>query len=848
MRWIKQFFFLTFFLSAAFPLPGLVEENQDLQTVGLPEKHQGKFPIQVLNYDHGVKQLIPLNNRWVIVVTVNIDDVVDEIDKLSGGQFQPAIDTWVQSNKEGNPSWYTYREIIEPLRNQYVTEAREKAGERNLGDPAYFTITSPDDKRYEEEKQPTRATRFIVSLGQDKYVGLYEVDYAHYSYIEFPEPMENGKTYTITLNNDKKVTFKYDEKTLVSRAIKVNQLGYLPDAEKKYAYLGAYLQDFGPLDFSSAKKFSIIDVNSGDVVYTGDIRLREPNYLIPKSNAPDLSFSGEDLYEMEFTDLSRPGNYFITIPGVGRSWPFTIGRDVYGEAFYIAARALFHQRPAQEIKERFSAWHRPAGHTEPIYESENVQCLEFVRCPPGYSPFDVIGATLDTSRQTDDPRGGWYDAADWDRRISHYPNILDMMNAYEYEPNKFKDGQLNIPESGNGTPDILDEVDYGLLVWKNSQNEKGGISSQVETSTHPPMYSEYKYAHGLRNRWASLLYAGAAAQFSRIIYPYDPKKSDEYLFTAIRAFRFGTNPENSLDGTIIHARRNRGKGDPYTFTFKENDDDLLPYLIYAKIQLHCATSDDSFLADINELLAKAPLPYQYPFSITGGSPWYYYWIFAKEVKDKVSPENLERFRQAYIQKGDEIVDLTNQNPYRASWKKAQDYFIGWGLNHSTNFARTLFIVHHLTGDKKYLEAAQTNVDHMLGTNPLGMSWMTGIGYSYPIDIQHSMSELDGRDDPYPGIIPYGPTNYIYRQLRDFVWNSNGVSFMKEKNKNVPLWRRWFAHPHFNVGQNEFTINETMSSAIFNFAMLMPYDWMPSEELKNHKPRASEFLFGYWYLP
>ena len=75
-----------------------------------------------------------------------------------------------------------------------------------------------------------------------------------------------------------------------------------------------------------------------------------------------------------------------------------------------------------------------------------------------------------------------------------------------------------------------------------------------------------------------------------------------------------------------------------------------------------------------------------------------------------------------------------------------------------------------------------------------------------------------------------------------------VDFVKPANREQPVWRQWSCHPHENAGQCEFTIHETMAATLFNCAMLLPDDWMPSAELKARGPRADEALFGYYYLP
>lgn len=38
------------------------------------------------------------------------------------------------------------------------------------------------------------------------------------------------------------------------------------------------------------------------------------------------------------------------------------------------------------------------------------------------------------------------------------PMVYHLLSAYDIDPTKFVDGALNIPQSGNGVPDVLDVV------------------------------------------------------------------------------------------------------------------------------------------------------------------------------------------------------------------------------------------------------------------------------------------------------------------------------------------------------------------------------------------------------
>ena len=284
----------------------------------LPPEKEGACPVHMPAYE-GVEQLLVLSNRWAIVATTDTEEVLRKIDELSGGEYFKAVADWEKSEKAGRPNWKAYKDRPR-LRAQYGAQARNLAGERKLDETAFYAITSADDPRYPEARRPKRVTRYIVSLGGTRVRGGGRIHYAHYSYLEMPAPLDNGKRYTIALGNGKRVTFLYDELRTVSRAIKVNQVGYLPDAGRKLAYLGAWLHELGPHDFSYARAFQVVSAATGKVVHTGAVQLRERNPRVgPRPGKDDDPakrplLCGEDVYELDLGGLKAEGELFITIP------------------------------------------------------------------------------------------------------------------------------------------------------------------------------------------------------------------------------------------------------------------------------------------------------------------------------------------------------------------------------------------------------------------------------------------------------------------------------------------------------------------------------------------------------
>jgi hypothetical protein len=826
----------------------------------LPAASEGRYPLLIPEYRGQVKQLLLIDNRRLILAVYDVPEVVARMDALSGGKLVSAVSGFRASEAAGRPNWTLFR-LPEQIHARYLAQAREETGERQLDLAATFRVRSYGDARYRAETACARVTRTIASLGGARLDGAHLTDYTHECLIELPEPLQNGQRYTVTVGQRGAATFAYDERRLVSRAIKVNQAGYLPDAGAKFAYLGAFGYALGPLAFPQAKTFTVINAATGEEAFSGPVRLRErdPRFA-PKPGQPAdadrPSMYGEDVYELDLGGLKASGDFFITIPGVGRSWTFRHAPDAYGEAFYTAARGFFHQRAATALEAPFTAWTRPKSTMhDTVFECGHVAFPPHADVPKGFQIFDVIGGTLNREQVTQGVVGGWYDAADWDRNQHHFSAVFDLLNVFEFKPAAFTDGQLRLPESGNGVPDLLDEVRWGLECWRRSQNAKGGISGFIETSTHP-RYNDthYPYAFSQRTRWNSLIYAAGAAQYARLVAPFDAKASALYADSAQRAWQFGVDPANSLGKTEIKARHKRGTGEPYTLPWSEEESHVLPYRVLAASQMFRLTHDRRILDRIGEYAAAAQPPFAWHFSHRDFSAWICADL-ALDPEKALPAEVVSTWRAFYLKEADALVAQLAAMPYRQTWPRHQDFWAGWGASNVNNFNRCLAIAWRLTGDAKYRDAIANNLDFMFGANPMGMCWTTGIGFAYPIDIQHANSEEDGIMDPVPGITIYGLNGgpAMHHRGRELVWDSKGadgkpVPFLAPENRKVPFYRCWSAHPDVNTGQCEFTVHETMASTVFSTALMLSAGWKPDAELLGRGPRRDDLLFGYWPLP
>ena len=116
------------------------------------------------------------------------------------------------------------------------------------------------------------------------------------------------------------------------------------------------------LKYETVPSFEIRDARTDEVVFAGQSKLSNPG----NRSEGGGQYSGENVYEIDFTSFKTPGRYYIAVPGTGRSFEFSIASDVYDEAFQTAAYGVFAQRCGIALEPPYSDWRRIACHDHGI--------------------------------------------------------------------------------------------------------------------------------------------------------------------------------------------------------------------------------------------------------------------------------------------------------------------------------------------------------------------------------------------------------------------------------------------------------------------------------------------------
>ncbi len=712
------------------------------------------------------------------------------------------------------------------------TEAEGEIGRQlgglasDLQKPEAFVITSATAPGFADGVRPEKVFRDAYEFFNAKdskgnwalAVGnLYRNDY----YLNLPLPLVPGHTYTVKVEGGvdeprarRELEFTYDDST-TSKAIKVNTLGYSAQAGRRYGYLGWWQGDGLAVDYAGLKKFEVVNEADGTVALEGDLKLR----------VKGDELSGEDIYEMDLSAL-KAGKYHVRIPGFARSDSFTVGGENPFETYYHTMRAFYHQRCGHELGAPHTAATKDACHTQ-IYENG-----EFADGTSKVGLQDVNIRQPEKLGSRGELRtiiGGYHDAADFDTFTYHLPATGLTLIAYETNPDAFPDGQLNIPESGNGRSDVLDEANWGLEFYLENQLPSGAVPlGRANLMDGLRQHFEedrevYSPPYGIipPQKNSSPQFAAIAAQYGRLMKPIDADISKKYIEAAARAFDYAST--RSAKDVWQEFRNDKTK-----LIYDEKVEKSRPSIVlWAACELYAATGEQKYADYIAEHYKDGGYWDNAPQA---------FWSYLKTPEDQTLPEARAHFMEKMLTAPGSGVDAKLKSAEEAGYRmgNGKGTQIGWGRANGLSHASALMIAYGITGDRKYFDGASINYDFTSGVNPLAKSHITSMGARYPTRPEISMFLYLDKDDAeiygdtIRGITIYGfgPPVKSYPGA-----GGDGEKAAGYEPKGWPLWRSWrdVWADHAEI-YSEFTISQTVGPSAFAAAMIFS-DAMKAGEIK-----------------
>lgn len=491
-------------------------------------------------------------------------------------------------------------------------------------------------------------------------------------------------------------------------AIQVNQVGFLPGSAK-----------WAAVPPTAADGFSVVEANSGRVVYRG--ALTPARRWEPAQQALRLA---------DFSAFTAAGDYRVRVDGVPDSPRFAITPAAYEPLNAAAIRAFFYNRAGIELEpEHAGAWARPAGHAD-------TQVLVHASAAgPGRPEGALISA----------PKG-WYDAGDYNKYIVNSGiTMYTLLAAYEHFPAFFQRQALNLPESGNGLPDLLDEALWNLE-WMLAMQDPadGGVYHKLTNKgfdgvVMPHQATSPRYVV-MKSTAATLDFAAVMAQASRVFAPFEaqrPGLSARMLAAAKSAWAWA-----QAHPAVVY----RQPSDVHTGGY--DDSKLDDERAWAAAELYVTTRDEAYFQAIKLPSLGTDLP---GWPDVGSLAW----ITLAQHRARLTPAaDRALIERRVVEMASKLADGWERSPYRVAMQE-RDFI--WGSNAvALNQALMLIQGYRLNGERRQLDAAQAALDYVMGRNPLGTSMVTGFGERSPRDPHHRPSGADGVDAPVPGFIVGGP--------------------------------------------------------------------------------------------
>jgi len=654
-----------------------------------------------------------------------------------------------QAVTEGHNIWLTRNgkrigSLVGPAQKllmPFDSVSGEKLDTVQADNQASYIIKSEDDSGYSQGLMPQAVYRKSKPFDLARLSSDFDAPQEHNLYLKLPASLKVGNHYSIEFKGlpFAVATFTYDPMKNRSEAVHVSHIGFRPDDPVKIAFLSLWMGSGGGLEYSNDTKFHIINEKTGDDKLNGKItisKLRNSSY----EDSSGKNFNETDVYILDFSPLKDEGVYRACVEGVGCSYPFEIGKDSWRKAFYTSVRGLFHQRSGIALGPPFTTYKRPRNFHPGDGFKVFASTLTLMDSGNGISNkgFDKLKEGK-TAEIVADAWGGYADAGDWDRRIQHLDAARYLLELDLFFPKYFEGVNLNIPESNDNIPDIVNEALWGVDFYRRLQTKEGGIRGGIESESHP-RYGEASWQESLSimayapDVWSSYLYAGVAAKTAFWFKKKNVKLSALYEESALRAMNWAEKEMKAGAAVNVHEIKDARN--------------------LAAIELFRLTGDKHW-HDIFVEKTVFTDPKNSVYKHNSHSQSDAAWVYVTTEREGMNSGLKKNCREAIIREAKRRIEAQQIAAFR--WMK-DPYRPAFGGAFSVPDCVHAIYAHILTGDVNYLKAVILASQTGAGANPLNMSYTTGVGNKYPKNPLYFDSRVSLQEAP-AGITVLGPADY-----------------------------------------------------------------------------------------
>ncbi len=537
--------------------------------------------------------------------------------------------------------------------------------------------------------------------------------------------------------------------TQISDFIRIDQFGYLPKSKKVAVIIDPQIGFDGNLSFSpttAANQYQVRKWDSDEVVFTGTL-------IAWNGGATDPS-SGDKAWWFDFSSVTANGSYYIYDVGnkVG-SFKFDIREDVYSDLLRVALRMFYYNRCNTEKK---------LEHAGANY----VDAASFVGA--GQDKEARSERDRNNPATAKDLSGGWWDAGDYNKYTTFTRTVMhQLLEAYEHSPSIWGDNN-KIPESGNGIPDLIDEIKWELDWLKKMQLPEGNALIKVGLlkdtdgqATLPPSTDKrprYYYPGGCSSATIGLASVFAHAALTLKTIPSLANYADDLGKRAVSAYtHYITNPKQAdCDNGNIQA----GDAD---WSVKEQE----KVKIQAAVYLYALTGEVSYKETVEkEYKTIDDLSWWGPYNVDITEALLYFTRLPK-VSNEVANDIINSKIRATNQ---DFYKWNEKDPYRAFMRNETYHWGSFTVRSNVAILNMNMITYNLdpANHEAYRQRAEEILHYYHGVNPFNITYLTNMSL---YGAEKSLNEIyhswykDGsawdnpksaKGGPAPGYLPGGP--------------------------------------------------------------------------------------------
>lgn len=455
--------------------------------------------------------------------------------------------------------------------------------------------------------------------------------------------------------------FLFTQDYTLSSQLKIDQIGYLPEGEKVAIISQAQSGYNAPETYSPPTTLELRSALDHSSVFSGNV--------VAWKNGQTHDQSGDKVWHFDFSAFKTNGTYYVYDPvnGVG-SYPFQIAENVYAEVLKQAVRTFYYQRCGTD---------KPAAYAGDAY----ADGVNFMGPNQDVSCRLYSNAVASTAR---DLSGGWFDAGDYNKYVNFaFTPVIDLLFAYLHYPAIWTD-DYNIPESGNGVPDLLDEVKWELDWLLRMQEEDGGILSVVGGGFISPPSAETSPRYYGPATTAASFSAAAMLALGAIAFEEagKPSYANSLLSAAVKAYQWGEAHPNKTFYNAGQLAAGEQQLDGYgTFMVQ----------LSAASFLYAKTGEQTYKAFVENRYTDSHLLQWGWVSMYEESYHKALLYFTKQfgVNNAVANDIMEKYVNSVKTAGDHLASYQNgEDPYRA-YLASQNYT--WGSNNTKGSQANIFL-------------------------------------------------------------------------------------------------------------------------------------------------------------